>query len=616
MARFTKVADYLPTVTLWNRLEGRPRTVNFDRALKAEVADALWMISKQWQMGEFIGDDAGSPVLAKALFETTRLTKYKAGDEPAAAIDLEVPLEVTVENRPLAFRRAGRKIALDIRLLMGRQWIRLVEPIDADLKDAYIDKYGISKPNPDAEADAHICAHSRVWQQFLAVAERRMDGYELYAYLKEGGGHTAHDGIAEADTQTKRDAIDAAAARFIDWFERLFKQPIEGSNPSWKPPYLEHQFACSAPWRDAEKVLHAEEYHHGRLDWFSLDIDQTRTTLEGETPAEAEQPITRTFVPSMVTFGGMPHPRWWTFESWKTNLSFVKPDTQDLNKLLLLDFLLIFANDWFVLPVTLPVGGLTNVRGLMVSNVFGENTWVEAAGRGSDETWQRWNMYTLAIRGSEDVPADLSMVLLPVAPKVQESKPLEEIYLLRDEIANMVWGVEQRVPLATGRGQAGAETGYEFRSKLQQLMSAANPVTVPDVEFKAPVRFQIANTVPEHWVPFVPVHLDDQMRQIQLQRASLPRILENDPGVPKKIEPKTSLLREGLDATPPRPYFVHEEEVSRAGVAVRLSYQRTRWYDGRVLTWLGIRKQTGRGGGSSGLAFDQVVAVKPATTVE
>ena len=127
-----------------------------------------------------------------------------------------------------------------------------------------------------------------------------------------------------------------------------------------------------------------------------------------------------------------------------------------------------------------------------------------------------------------------------------------------------------RVPLATGRGQAGAETGYEFRSKLQQLMLAAHPSSGPDVEFKAAVRYQIANTVPEHWVPFVPVHLDDEMREIQLQRASLPRILENDPGVPKKIEPRTSLLREGLDATPPRQYFVHEEEVSRAGVAVRL----------------------------------------------
>lgn len=610
MARFTKIADYLPTITQWNRLEGRPRTTNFDRALKAEVADALWMISKQWQMGEFIGDDAGSPVLAKALFETTRLTKYKAGDEPAEPIEMEVPLEVTVENRPVAFERAGKRIALDIRLLMGRQWLKLVEPIDADLKGAYIDKYGISKPNPESEADAHICAHSRVWQQFLAVAERRMDGYQLYAHLKDGVGHAAHDGIAEADTQAKRDAIDTAAGRWIAWFERLLWQPIERDNSSWKPPYLEHQFACSAPWRGGEKVLTAEEYHHGHLDWYSLDIDQGRTMLEGDGPAETEQPITRTFVPSMVTFGGMPHPRWWTFENWKTNLSFVKPDTTDLNKLLLLDFVLIFANDWFVLPVTLPVGGLTNVRGLVVSNVFGEQTWVQAAGRGPDEAWQRWNMYTLAIHGSENVPADLATVLLPVAPKVLESKPLEEIHLLRDEIANMVWGVETRVPLATGRGQVGAETGYEFRSKLQQLVLAAHPSSGSDVEFKAGAGYQIVNTVPEHWVPFIPVHRDGEMRQIQLQRASLPRILENDPDVPKKIEPRTSLMREGLDATPPQQYFVHEEEVGRAGVAVRLSFQRTRSYDGRVLTWLGIRKQTGRGGGSSGLAFDQVVPVK------
>jgi hypothetical protein len=603
----------LPTVTLWNRLEGRPRTVNFDRALRAEVADALWMLSKQWQMGEFIGDDAGSPVLAKALLETTRLAKYQAGSEPAEAMQRDVPLEVTVENRPIAFERAGKRIALDIRLLMGRQWLRLVEPVDPDLREDYIERYGIARPDPAAEADAHICAHSRVWQQFLAVAERRMDGYELYAYLKEDATHSAHDGIAAADTQTKRDAIDAAAEKWIAWFERLFRQPLERPNPSWKPSYLEHQFACSAPLGEAEKVLTAEEYHGGHLDWYSLDIDQGRATLEGDAPGEAERLITRTFVPSVVSFGGMPHPRWWRFEDWKTNLGFVKPDTQDINKLLLLDFLLIFANDWFVLPVTLPVGGLTSVRGLVVSNVFGEQTWVEAAGRGSDEAWQRWNMYTLAIHGNENVPADMATVLLPVAPKVQESKPLEEVHLLRDEIANMVWAVESRVPLATGRGSPGAETGYEFRAKLQQLMLAAHPEgSGAEIEFKAGVRYQIVNTVPEQWVPFIPVHLDGEMRQIQLQRASLPRILDNDPGVPKKIEPRTSLVREGLDATPPQQYFVHEEEVSRAGVTVRSSFQRTRWYGGRVYTWLGTRKQTGRGGGSSGLAFDQVLPVQRA----
>ena len=30
---------YRPTITLWNRLEGRPRTTDFERALKAEIRD-------------------------------------------------------------------------------------------------------------------------------------------------------------------------------------------------------------------------------------------------------------------------------------------------------------------------------------------------------------------------------------------------------------------------------------------------------------------------------------------------------------------------------------------------------------------------------------------------
>ena len=55
----------LPTVVTWNRLEGRPRTADIARALRAEVHDALWMLAKQQQLGEFRADDAGSPVTAK-----------------------------------------------------------------------------------------------------------------------------------------------------------------------------------------------------------------------------------------------------------------------------------------------------------------------------------------------------------------------------------------------------------------------------------------------------------------------------------------------------------------------------------------------------------------------
>ena len=64
-----------PSVTVWNRLEPRPRTRSFERALRAEVRDALWMLTKQWQMGEFHGSDTGSPVFAKLQVDTTRLTK-------------------------------------------------------------------------------------------------------------------------------------------------------------------------------------------------------------------------------------------------------------------------------------------------------------------------------------------------------------------------------------------------------------------------------------------------------------------------------------------------------------------------------------------------------------
>src|SRR5712691_11779047 len=97
----------------------------------------------------------------------------------------------------------------------------------------------------------------------------------------------------------------------------------------------------------------------------------------------------------------------------------------------------------------------------------------------------------------------------------------------------------------------------------------------------------------------------------QLQRAAMPRILNGDPNPPVKVRPRTVLLREGLDRVKPAPYFVHEEEVPRAGTRLIQSFQRTRWVDGQVYTWLRVRKQTGRGEASSGLAFDQLVDVPP-----
>ena len=92
-----------------------------------------------------------------------------------------------------------------------------------------------------------------------------------------------------------------------------------------------------------------------------------------------------------------------------------------------------------------------------------------------------------------------------------------------------------------------------------------------------------------------------------MQRAAMPRILVGDKTSAQKIQPLTSLLRQGLDLTTPQTYFLHEEEVPRAGARVTEYYSRARWMQGQVYTWLRVQKQTGRGEASSGLAFDRLV---------
>jgi hypothetical protein len=71
-------------------------------------------------------------------------------------------------------------------------------------------------------------------------------------------------------------------------------------------------------------------------------------------PAPQPALSSSTFIPTPLVFSGMPNTRWWEFEERQTNFGRVTPDTTDLGKLLLLEFGLVYANDWFVFPYTLP----------------------------------------------------------------------------------------------------------------------------------------------------------------------------------------------------------------------------------------------------------------------
>ena len=255
----------VPAITYWNRLEGRPRADDFTRALKVEVRDALWMLTRQWQLGEFAGDDAGSPVFAKVLLSTTRLEKYRADAHAVGPFDDDTPLEARVEARPVPLELGTRDVALDLRLLAGRQWLKLMASI-GDFAAEFRNEYPIHAPDPSDPADAVYTAHPEAWSAFR-LAGRRMDGVKLYRHLIDGGH--AWDDIPALDPH--RGEVDDLAERFVRWFERLIHQP--GEEDAWLPDRLEYQFACAAPDRGGEKVLVAEEYALGHLDWYAVDAD-------------------------------------------------------------------------------------------------------------------------------------------------------------------------------------------------------------------------------------------------------------------------------------------------------------------------------------------------------
>ena len=601
----------IPSITLWNRLESRPRTHDFDRALRAEIRDPLWMLCKQWQMGEFQGDDAGSPIFAKVHYETTQLTKYQAADNTAEPFDDDVPLEAKVERRAIHFSADGKPHSQDIRITLGRRWLKLIGDIEPGLAQQFIDALTLPTPDPDNADDAWTAAHRESWQNTAAFAGRVMDGYALLEHLMAAPGNHAHDLVTLANPASVP-VVEAAEARFIAWYQKLFYQPADTDGSAWVPEHLEYRFATSAPKGNQEKHLVADEYYQGHLDWYNLDIEPDSQGLGdvagAPTPADVEQRVTESFIPTPIQFDGMPNTRWWTFEEGATNFGDIDPDTTDINKLLLIEFGLVFANDWFLLPITLPAGTIANIRGATVTNVFGERTWIEAAGRGSDEDWQRWSMYTLATKGSDDVPADTSLLILPSVPKIQEGDALESVQLIRDEMANMVWGIETTIPLPSGEGKSGRSAAHDMLRYHRRLVTT--PPADPPIENEAAIRYQLMTKVPENWIPFVPVHIDNSFREIQLRRAAMLRPIEGDPNPPERIEPRTQLLRQGLDNATPLGYDVYEEEVPRAGVRVQQSFQRTRWYGGEVFVWLGARKQTGRGERSSGLAFDQIPAIR------
>jgi hypothetical protein len=582
----------LPTMVAWNRLEVRPRTDDMRVALRAEVHDALFMLTRQWQMGEFRGDDAGSPISVTALASSAPVARYRAGTAQATEFDAATPLEARIESRPISFERAGQPIALDIRLQMGRIWLKLIATI-GNFAEAYIEAYPVDALDPADPRQAPASAHPDVAQSFAAAAGRRMDGWKFLRHLEDGGA--ASDGVNAGGSAGE---LDAMAQTFQDWFARQYAAP-PASGDAWQPERLEYRFELAGAAAGGEKVLLANEFSRSGLDWYSCDIEGAAAPLRVP-PGVTEQALA--LLPVSVSFPGMPDLRWWAFEDGRVNLGGFDVSTTDLGRMAYLEFAMLYANDWFLAPLTLPSGSLATVRGIAVTNVFNERFWVRPAGDKAGD-WRRWTMFTNSRRGAGREIADTGLFVAPVTPKIQEGPPLDDVLFIRDEMANLAWGIEQRVPLPDGRSRPGAEVARELRHWFERRVPKPAPAGPP----LARLRYDAMSSVAEHWIPFLSVRKVGSQRQTLLQRGSMLRFIEGEAGRPRRITPRSAILREGLDGAAPQPYFLGDEEVPRAGVQVTRGFRRARGRFGRTFVWIGMRKRIGRGEGQSGLAFDRLI---------
>ena len=68
----------MPSATFWNRIEPSPRASQVEPQLRAAIRDPLWLLARQWQMGEFAGEDAGSPAYMTVRARRSSITAWRA----------------------------------------------------------------------------------------------------------------------------------------------------------------------------------------------------------------------------------------------------------------------------------------------------------------------------------------------------------------------------------------------------------------------------------------------------------------------------------------------------------------------------------------------------------
>jgi hypothetical protein len=541
-----------PSATYWYRLEPRPRTNSLAGPTAAPVRDPLWFLTRQWQMGEFLAEDAASPAYVQIGSAYGSLTDWKTPAGAPQPIPAGVPLELLVEREPLT-----PELSLSVEL--GQIFEMLLKEnggSQAD-RDGFRAAFPIKLP-PNAESDAV--------RFFSICGGRAIDGVALLRAIQAGAAVPPAPGTTISD--------------FEAWVTEVFGE-IGATDPAaWNPNIINYEVKAEATLpTNTMGELTATPARDGAFDWFAFDLVSQTQNAPAKPPTKNPS---FTVVPTHVRFRGMPNAKWWDFENNVTDFGAIDVQRQDLAKLAVMDFMLLHGNDWFVVPVDIPVNSLYQIGEFLVRDVFGGLTLVDRTDREKTPTGGLWTMFSTV---ANSAVADFFLLPPTASVAMQTGGILEDLRFLRDPTANMDWAIEVQVEGGIGQPLYGAEEDARNRPAALPPGPPAQPGAV--------IRYQIESPVPTDWFPYVPVEINNVVTQVVLRLGEIER------GGPGPVVPKGRVL--------PFVKELREQEVPRTGVRVTRVATRSRWLDGSTHLWIARRRTSGRGEGSSGLRFDLAI---------
>jgi hypothetical protein len=520
--------------------------------LAATIHDPLWTLARQYQFGELTGEDAGTPV--QATF--TQTERMFDGWQPERGAVLPYSPSGDVVEALVAGETAGPSHSVQDSIDAGRVLAASVTPA---VNALLIARFPIAGANP---ANRIAARAARVFADGLAVAG-------AFSAAASGAASDAAVGTAlglpTADVTGIRSDLDT----FSRWCRVTF-----GTGPnSWIPERLERRFGLATGGRE---VLRAPAHSGERVDWSDFDFVATQDAPPGAL-SNAEQdapPVSRSRIPIVIQFPGMPRDRFWEFEDATLALARIDASTTDLGRLALVEFSTVYGNDWFQFPVPASFGSTQTVGNLVIRDTFGTHELIAPAVEAD------WAIYRPS--GAPLVSPTLHMPAVTVSPLTGPTT--EEVAFARDDMAALVWALERIVTDAAGER-------HDLPAEYAQ-----NAPAVAAIPTDADLLYRIMTEVPPHWIPFIPVHTGADSRQVGLVEAVLPR--PDSFGDLVVSDPRSSVVQELQDVVLP------EEEVPAAGVVVRRRWFLARSADGGRHAWASRSVVSGRGEASSGLKFD------------